>query len=85
MSPDLDVNMSVEAMTSSTRAAPGPHAPSAATSSADLRRAADRLDICATCPEFRGANVLTIRCHNCGCGALSLRTGVCKLGKWSTP
>jgi hypothetical protein len=55
--------------------------------SAELRLMADRLDICAPpngppCEKFGGRGAMTVACHGCGCAGLSLRSGVCQLGKW---
>lgn len=41
-----------------------------------------RKQICTDCGKHNGVHRLSVSCHVCGCGALSLLHGACKAGKW---
>lgn len=41
-----------------------------------------RLPICAPCTENDRLTELVVHCKACGCGAVSLLHGSCKLNKW---
>lgn len=43
----------------------------------------ERRAICADCDQASGLTILTVRCGACGCGAVSLVHGRCKLRRWT--
>lgn len=53
-------------------------------SDAQLSIILSRREICSSCSQNGGLSILTVRCHNCGCGGLSLLSQRCRLRKWNT-